>query len=191
MTEIPFYPDDAATRRLLADSRRSGAWQFIGDFTKSGTAMLEFKDIPQDFNHLMIRYVWSSTRAGFNDTGLRFRWNNIATNYDFTYTGWNQAGTLGGVATANTWGFISAVPAGLKTNINYVGKGEVLFPFCKGPFVRSWQAKGGWHSGPSLGHYDVYGSGISGVAPITWLQMMDDVNAAYDGYTQAQLYGAI
>lgn len=160
----------------------------LGKAVASGTAC-DF-NVPSltglGLRHLRVVGKIRSTRAGFNNTGFRFRVNgDSAANYASNgYTG----GAFSNVA-PTTWGYMGQMPAALASELAHFTF-EIPFAFDADVKRRMFVSHmGAWDNSNPIG---ANMGGIIGPTPaavINRVTFMDDVGSTLDPVSEVEVYG--
>lgn len=170
----------------------SGNMVKIADFvpTASYTA-LSVANIPQTFKHLRVEFIGNSTRAGFANTGLRFRWSGVSGGYLTNYDGYGAGSTQGQVS-SQSLGYIGQMPSGSKVNDDYNSMVVIEFPFYSGPGLKHALAFTSMHDGTTLSESMRTGTtNPTNGTPVTSIDILDDVSSALGPRSKASLYGIL
>lgn len=191
-TPLPLTPDGRAADRLAALERRLAALErkrdgrFLGEFTNNGTS-LTFDNIPQTFRHLQVRWVAQSNRAAFQNTGGRMRINNLTANW-YSY-GYHYNLTPGGATTRfSTSFYIGQMPAAGRTSDDLVVVALIDLPFYTRTLSKLIQCVSSGDDGTNSLWCRSQGANVETGAPISSVQLFDDVSGTLGPRSRAELW---
>ena len=168
--------------------------QKIGDFKAVTTSVMRFNDIPQTFTHLEVAVQWRSTRAAFQNTGLRFTINGLSTSYHFSYYGIVNGAVSNGHATNQPWGYLGQTPAALSAAFN-ASHHLLWIPYYRErSTIKEVLTQNNILDGGVNGHASLtVGNEIAGLATaVTRIDLSDDVAGVFDpAQCKATLYGIL
>ena len=165
-------------------------WQKIGDFTLSGTT-LSYSSIPQTYTHLQVRFIMASSRAGFQNTGGRYRWNGVSSSYSISYRTSTGTTTYTGASnTTDTSAYLGQIPSGSRASANCIARGIIDFPHYNQTYMikTGLCSMHGWDGYNSSSGY-ITGTTSANVDAITSITLLDDAGTNLTVESAAELWG--
>lgn len=185
------YEADTSRNRYWNGTSWVGrGWEKIGDFTNNSTS-LTYTSIPQTYQHLQVRWVAQSNRAGQANTGGRYRWNGLTSaNYQITYNYVVGVSSSTGGATGQSFGYVGQIPAGSRANDNYVAECIIDFPYYTATNrIRTAHSRLSGYDGTNYLLGNCGATNDSSIAAITSITLLDDVAGTLGPRSSAELWG--
>ena len=184
------YEADTSRNRYWNGTSWVGrGWEKIGDFTNNSTS-LTYTSIPQTYQHLQVRWVAQSNRTGLTNTGGRYRWNGITSNYQITYNYVVGASALTGGAGSQLFGYVGQIPAANRSNDNYVAECIIDFPYYTATNrIRTAHSRLSGFDGTNYLLGNCGTTNDSSIAAITSITLIDDITGTLGPRSSAELWG--
>ena len=176
--------DISASAGITNAKLATPGWAKLGTFTINANS-LTYTSIPQTYTHLRVHWVAQSNRAGFANTGGRFRINGFTTYYDTYYTVPVATGTEVGAS----FGYVGQIPAGNRTSDNYVSIVTIDLPlYLKANQLRGWAADNSGHDGTNILSGRTTGTNRASPNAISSITLLDDVGGTLGTRSYAELW---